>query len=187
MESRFCCVADDALRLLKDGNIKYLTAQTSEGDISLQRRVKTFTDGQKPYAVVVSCSDSRVLPESIFSAGIGELFVVRVVGNVVDDCVLASVEYAVSNLGAPLVVILGHTGCGAVSSAINNNASGRIVPIIHNIQAAICDEKDDCKASLLNVTAGVDKVKQAFQTCYANIKIVGAMYFADTGKVEFLQ
>ncbi len=80
--------------------------------------------------MVISCSDSRVIPESIFSASIGDLFVIRVVGNVVDSTVLASMHYAVSHFNVPLVVVLGHTGCGAVNAAINDNASGLIKPTI---------------------------------------------------------
>ena len=86
--------AEEALSKLKQGNEKYLNAATGTGDISKEIRKDTCENGQYPYAVVVTCSDSRVIPESIFSAGIGELFVIRVAGNVINDFQLGSVEYA---------------------------------------------------------------------------------------------
>ena len=89
-----CTLAwEKALSALKEGNEKFLNANKSEGNISLDIRKYTYTNGQKPFAVVISCSDSRVIPESIFSASIGDLFVIRVVGNVVDSTVLASMHY----------------------------------------------------------------------------------------------
>lgn len=174
-----------SLAKLEEGNRKYLSAKTSEGDISLELRRQTFQNGQRPYAVVVSCSDSRVIPESIFSAGIGDLFVIRVVGNVVDKTVLASVDYAVSHLGVPLVLVLGHTGCGAVNAAIAENASGLIESTIQQIKAVIGSEKDDYKASLKNVEAGVAEINKAICAKNPNAKAIGAMYIADTGKVQF--
>ncbi|MDE6273568.1 MAG: carbonic anhydrase, partial [Clostridiales bacterium] len=101
--------AQVALKRLKAGNANYLNATTGLGDISPEKRAETSINGQNPYAVVVSCSDSRVIPECIFSAGIGELFVVRVAGNVIDQHALGSIEYAVEHLGCRLIVVLGHT------------------------------------------------------------------------------
>ena len=87
--------AGEALKKLKEGNLNYLTAEKNSGDISPAIREKTYLHGQYPYAVVVTCADSRVIPESIFSAGIGELFVIRAAGNVIDNVQLGSIEYAV--------------------------------------------------------------------------------------------
>ena len=97
-----------------EGNSRYLTSIHSAGDVSPAMRLKTASEGQSPYAIVICCSDSRVLPESIFSAGIGELFVIRVAGNVLDRHQLGSIEYAAEHLGCKLILVLGHTGCGAV-------------------------------------------------------------------------
>ena len=105
--------ASEALKKLQDGNQRYLTAETSTGNISSILRKKTTDEGQLPYAIVITCSDSRVIPESIFMAGIGEIFVIRVAGNVMDNHQLGSVEYAADHLGTKLVVVLGHTHCGA--------------------------------------------------------------------------
>ena len=91
--------ADQALEKLKNGNTLYLISKIGSGDISPRRRLDTSDNGQQPYAIVITCSDSRVIPESIFGAGIGDLFVIRVAGNVMDDHQLGSVEYAASHLG----------------------------------------------------------------------------------------
>lgn len=186
MEKKFDGSWETALQLLKKGNEQSLNSVTSQGDISLELRKSAFTNGQKPYAVIVSCSDSRVIPESIFTASIGDLFVIRVVGNVVDSIVLARMEYAVAHLGVPLVVILGHTGCGAVNSAIDGNANGRVKDIIQKISMAIGEEKDDYLAANSNVKAGVNEFKQALGKDFPKVKVLGAIYLADTGKVEFL-
>ena len=107
-----------ALERLKAGNKNYIDAKKGSSDVSPEIRLETSKNGQKPYAIIISCSDSRVIPEYIFSAGIGELFVVRVAGNVIDNFQLGSIEYAAEHLGCKLVVALGHTQCGAVVSAM---------------------------------------------------------------------
>ena len=111
--------ADEALMRLREGNARYLQAENAAGDVSPALRRTTFEHGQHPYAIVLACSDSRVIPEAIFSAGIGELFVIRVAGNVVDNHQLGSIEYAEDHLGCNLVVVLGHTACGAVDAALH--------------------------------------------------------------------
>ena len=105
--------AAQALEKLKEGNRMYVENEKSYPDVSLSKRRETALHGQQPYAVIISCSDSRVIPESIFHAGIGELFDIRVAGNVMDDHQLGSVEYAATHLGVKLIVVLGHDHCGA--------------------------------------------------------------------------
>lgn len=102
-----------ALEKLKAGNARYIDAKVNSEDISQAKRTDTLVDGQKPYAIIITCSDSRVIPENIFMTGIGELFVIRIAGNVIDEHQLGSIEYAASHLGAPLIVVMGHTHCGA--------------------------------------------------------------------------
>ena len=109
--------ATEAKKKLIEGNQKYLDAKAGTGDISKALRLQTAEQGQHPYAIVITCSDSRVIPESIFSAGIGDLFVIRVAGNVLDNHQLGSIEYAAEHLGTKLIVMLGHTRCGAARSA----------------------------------------------------------------------
>ena len=174
------------LRMLCD----YKHAENGSGDISRRIRLFTWTKGQSPYAIIVTCSDSRVIPENIFSAGIGELFVIRLAGNVIDDQQLGSIEYAAGHLGCRLVVVLGHTHCGAVDAAINQEPSGYIRYITDEIKKAIGDETDPYKASCLNVRHSVQEIEKSL--CIHNIeeetglRVVGAMYHIEDGSVEFL-
>lgn len=175
--------AQDALAKLKEGNEKFLTAQTPIGDISPQLRQKTAMEGQFPYAIIVTCSDSRVVPESIFSAGIGELFVIRVAGFVVNQTQLGSIEYAADHLGTPLVVVLGHTQCGAVGTALHHHeVEGALKVIIDEIVKVIGDEKNPDEAVKLNVKNSCKVIEED----KISAKVVGAVYHIDSGKVEFL-
>jgi carbonic anhydrase len=179
--------AAEALQKLKEGNQIYLTAETNPGDISSKIRKFTCENGQSPYAVVITCSDSRVIPESIFSAGIGELFVIRVAGNVMDKHQLGSVEYAVDHLGTNLVVVLGHEHCGAVGAALNSDPDGYVKFITDEIRKAIGEEKDELRASCLNVERSVSVIKDSLNIQEDNkVKVCGAFYYIGSGKVEFL-
>ena len=136
--------------------------------------------------MIVTCSDSRVIPESIFSAGIGELFVVRSAGNVIGGHELGSVEYAVSHLGCPLVVVMGHTSCGAVGAAILHEGHGHVKLITDRIREAIGDETDVNRACALNAVQGVADLKFGLEQELENAAVIGAVYRMDTGRVEFL-
>ena len=169
---------------------EYKHAENGSGDISRRIRLFTWTKGQSPYAIIVTCSDSRFIPENIFSAGIGELFVIRLAGNVIDDHQLGSIEYATGHLGRRLVVVLGHTHCGAVDAAIHHEPEGYIKYITDEIKKAIGDETDPYKASCLNVRHSVREIEKSL--CIHNIeeetglRVVGAMYHIEDGSVEFL-
>lgn len=179
--------ATDAISKLKSGNERYLDAATNPGDVSKQIRQKTCDEGQSPYAIVITCSDSRVIPESIFCAGIGELFTIRVAGNVMDHHQLGSVEYAADHLGTNLVVVLGHTHCGAVGAAVTSSPDGFVKYITDEIKKAIGDEKDALKASCLNVERSVSIIKEKLNlTDESPLKVCGAIYHIDSGKVEFM-
>ena len=187
MTVEYTVSADEAVEKLKLGNEKYLQSRTSSGDISPEARRETCENGQKPYAVIVTCSDSRVIPESIFSAGIGELFVIRVAGNVMDDQ-LGSIEYAVEHLGIRLVAVLGHDHCGAVDAAINHDPEGYIKFITDEIKLAIGDEQDDYKACCLNVKRSVAVIESSFEIHREQqhgLKVIGALYRLADGRVEF--
>ena len=177
-----CIVALAALERLKEGNKIYINAAKAVGDVSPEKRVDTFKNGQHPYAVVVSCADSRVIPEAIFSAGIGDLFVIRVAGNVVGNYELGSIEYAVEHLGCRLVLVLGHTGCGAVNAALSEN-HGFVRHITDEIRHAIGSETDATKASALNAKQSVSRIKNAFQR--EDLLVVGALYHTESGAVDF--
>ena len=182
--------AAEALQKLKEGNLHYLSAMTNPGDISPKIRQKTCEAGQSPYAVIVTCSDSRVIPEGIFSAGIGELFVIRVAGNVMDHHQLGSIEYAVEHLRSKLVVVLGHEHCGAVGAAMQGEPGGFVKYITDEIRRAIGDEKDENRACCLNVERAVSVIKESFgisESNEAEFKVCGAFYHIGSGEVEFFE
>ena len=190
MSTTVKCTADEALEKLKEGNARYLGAATSAGDISTALRKKTSVEGQFPYAIVITCSDSRVIPESIFSAGIGELFVIRVAGNVIDDHQLGSIEYAAGHLGSRLVLVMGHDHCGAVDAAIHHAPAGFIKSITDEIKKAIGDETDPYAASCLNVRNSIKKIEESLKIGQddetRDMRVCGAVYHLEDGRVEFL-
>ena len=174
--------------MLKDGNEAYLAAERGEGCVSPEKRTEVLEKGQRPYAVIVSCSDSRVVPEYIFSAGLGDLFVIRVAGNVIDDHQLGSIEYAAEHLGIRLIVVLGHDHCGAVDAAINHDPEGYIKFITDEIRLAIGSETDDYRACCLNVKRSVEVIESSFEIHREEehgLRVIGALYRLESGRVEF--
>ena len=180
----------DIINRLKEGNEKYLTALTGTEDISPAIREETTVNGQHPYAIIIACSDSRVIPESIFSAGIGDLFVIRVAGNVIDSHQLGSIEYAAAHLHTNVIIVLGHTNCGAVSATLEGDGDGNIRYITDQIKLAIGTEKNPYWAGCLNVKRGVSIIKQTLDEHHKisldKLDVLGAMYDIKTGKVEWL-
>lgn len=180
--------AETALEMLKQGNQRYLDAKTGSGNISAEKRIDTLKNGQRPYAVIVTCSDSRVIPEYVFSADIGDLFVIRVAGNVMDDHQLGSIEYAAEHLGIRLIVVLGHDHCGAVDAAINHDPDGYIKFITDEIRLAVGSETDDYKACCLNVRRSVSIIEESMEIQHEEahgLKVIGALYRLASGTVEF--
>ena len=153
-----------------------------------QLRLETAEHGQHPYAIVVCCSDSRVIPEQIFHATIGDLFVIRVAGNVLDKHQLGSIEYAAGHLHCQHVVVLGHTGCGAVAAALSGGGDGFIRYITDEILAAAGSERDPDKACCLNVAHSVDRLKKEFSEHpeVGEAVVEGAVYDIRTGEVRWL-
>lgn len=179
--------AAEALEKLKEGNQRYVSADKNTGDISQYIRKVTCEEGQTPYAIVVACSDSRVIPESIFMAGIGELFVIRVAGNVMDHHQLGSIEYAAGHLGTNLVVVLGHEHCGAVGAALSSEPDGYVKTITDVIRDAIGDEKDEYRATCLNVEKGVEIIKDSLGIKEGDdLKVCGVYYHIGSGAVDFM-
>ena len=175
---------------LMEGNERFISEGLRKGDISAIIRKKTCMEGQKPYAVVITCSDSRVIPEAIFDAGIGDLFVIRVAGNVIDNHQLGSIEYAAEHLGTKLIVVLGHTHCGAVDAAIHHDPEGYIKFITDEIQKAAGEETDPFEAGCLNVRYSIKKIEESLvirNEEERGLLVVGAMYDIETGKAVFLE
>ena len=181
---------ENALEKLKEGNKRYITAELNTSDVSQLKRVEALDKGQAPYAIIITCSDSRVIPENIFMTGIGELFVIRIAGNVIDEHQLGSIEYAASHLGAPLIVVMGHTHCGAVDAAINHDPEGYIKFITDKIKAAIGSEKDPYKAACMNVKECEKEIEASLEIQEVEhlegLKVIGAMYHLENGIVDFL-
>src|SRR5438094_3473289 len=162
-----------------------------------ERRAE-LTKSQHPFAIIVSCSDSRVPPEIVFDQGLGDLFVLRVAGNVIDDHSLGSIEYAVNDLAVRLIVVLGHQRCGAIKAAketiaANGKAPGHIESLVTAIRPAVeATVKGDLEAT---IKANVKNVTQALRSSTpvlkpkvdsGELKVVGANYSLDTGSVSFL-
>ena len=152
------------------------------------RRIDTAENGQHPYAIVVCCSDSRVIPEEIFHAGIGDLFVIRVAGNVLDNHQIGSIEYAAGHLHCMHIIVLGHTGCGAVAAALSGGGDGFIKYITDDILEAVGDERDPDRACCLNVEHAVSRLTQDFASHpeAGEALIEGAVYDIRTGEVRWL-
>lgn len=180
---------EEALDRLIEGNKRYVSALQGIGDTSPERRKKTV-GGQQPYAIIITCSDSRVIPEAVFSAGIGDLFVIRIAGNVIDDHQLGSIEYAAEHLGTGLIVVLGHNHCGAVDAAMNHSPEGYIKFITDEIVKAIGDEKDEYKACCLNALHSKQLIEESLlirddERKYG-LKVVTAIYHLETGEADLI-
>lgn len=187
--------ADEALARLRAGNEAFLCEHVNGGDVSLAAVRRLFEEGQAPFACIVTCADSRVVPEHLFMAGLGELFCIRVAGNVVGDMELASCLYAVEHLHTPLIVVLGHTHCGAIETAIEAAGCphavdlGAVAPLVASVSAAIGDECDPYAASVANVRAGVRALVEDAGIAglmRTGLRICGAIYHTHSGCVEFL-
>ena len=188
--------ADKALARLMMGNQRYVRHKEQHPDQSLARR-KELEAGQHPFAVVLSCSDSRVPPELLFDEGLGDLFVIRVAGNVVDDAVLGSIEYAVEHLGTKLVMVLGHEKCGAVSAAVEaGTGTGHIKALVTAIRPSVeasakepGDRIHNCViANARRVAQQVRESEPVLKDAVAKhlVKVVAADYALDSGKVNLL-
>ena len=187
--------AEEAIALLKQGNERFLNDQSEQINISSERRT-ALKAGQSPYAIVVSCSDSRVSPSHVFNAGLGEVFEIRVAGNVLDDMALGSVEYGAEHLDTPVIVVMGHESCGAVTATYNavtkkQKVEGHISSIVDAITPSIVATHASSieDAAHENVQHVIDQIKadEAIAPLIkeGKVKVVGAYYTLD-GKVTFL-
>ena len=176
------------LKRLLDGNLEYIEAKRNHlGDISKEIREKTHHHGQNPIALVICCSDSRVIPEKIFMVGIGDLFVVRIAGNVLDNYGLASLEYAIIHLDIKVVLVLGHTKCGAIGAAIHNESGRYINYLVNHIKDSIGNEIDPTKAAISNVKKVVEEIKELDIKGIDDCLITGGIYHTLSGKVDIIK
>ncbi|HUS76281.1 MAG TPA: carbonic anhydrase [Methanothrix sp.] len=195
-EEKSGITGEQALQNLMEGNARYASGNASHPDQSVERRSELIA-GQHPFAVIVGCSDSRVPPEVIFDQGLGDIFVIRTAGQVLDDVAIGSIEYAVEHLAVPLVVVLGHDSCGAVTAAVmGGEAEGHLDSIVNFIEPAVDDAREMGNASDLlnnsidnNVYNIVDELKDSQPILSEKVEngellIVGARYHLDSGEVE---
>lgn len=191
---------DEALQKLMDGNKRYVSGSLVKKDLGDTKR-KELAKGQKPFAIVVTCSDSRVPPELLFDQGLGDIFIIRVAGNVVDQIALGSIEYGAEHLNAPLLFILGHSKCGAVTATIDakGEPEGNIGAIVKKIMPAAekAKKKGGTKDEVLE-TAIKENVKNVYKDVMKSkiishlvqedkLKIVAGEYNITTGKIEMIE
>jgi len=190
--------ADEALRRLELGNARFVGGRlsgTTPAWIAESRR--KVAQGQKPFAIIVGCSDSRVGPEVVFDQHVGDLFVIRTAGEVVDPVGMGSIEYAVAHLGTPLLVVLGHQRCGAVTAAVSGEKEpGHIGAVLKAIRPAVRIAKgragdpveNAVRAQALQVAAQLNASRPVLKDAVRSgkLKIVAARYDLDSGKVSWL-
>src|SRR6266513_465761 len=188
----------DALSRLKEGNERCTSGNLQHPGQTTERRAE-LTKSQHPFAIILSCSDSRVPPEIVFDQGLGDLFIVRVAGNVIDDEGLGSIEYGVDVLGARLIVVLGHQSCGAVDAAMKTvaakgKAPGHIQSLVTAIKPVVdSTPKGDLDTMIkANVKHVVDALRSSTPILKArvesgDVQVMGGYYTLDTGAVTFLE
>ena len=193
--------ADEALRRLIDGNERFLNGTTRWDRVTVAA-LTTLADGQQPYATILGCSDSRVPPELVFDTGLGELFVVRVAGNVFSGEVAGTLQYAGVHLGTPLFVVLGHSGCGAVEAALEARRAGvthesgirllveSVLPALEDVDPSLPLDAQMLMAVEHNVRWTLRQIARTEQGRQrlrdGRLKLVGGIYEITTGRVHWM-
>lgn len=198
--------ADEALEKLKEGNRKFVAGEITI-DLSLSQRAELAKD-QEPFAIILGCSDSRVPAELVFNQGLGDLFVIRVAGNIVAPSQIGSVEFAAEQFGTPLVVVLGHSQCGAIKATVESLMSpdqrpaGSLMSIVKRVAPSVeilmqTYLRDDMErltkyAVRANVLASVNQLRHGSEVLEQliaknGLRVVGAEYSLETGEVDFFE
>ena len=183
----------EVVQRLKDGNDRFV-ADSLDGQLQDSSRRTSLTSGQDPYAIILSCADSRVVPELAFDTGLGEIFVVRVAGNIANSSSIASIEYAVAHIGTPVIVVLGHESCGAVTAAVNGGDNGynlnhllaHINPAINASPAGASVNdvvKKNAEMTANELVGRSAIIRGAVES--GKLKIIPAYYNLGTGKIDF--
>jgi len=195
-ETQATMTPQKSLQFLKEGNQRFQHNLKANRD--LLEQVSGTSKGQYPFAVILSCIDSRVPAELVFDQGIGDVFSARVAGNIINEDILGSMEYACKVAGSKIVVVMGHSKCGAVTAACKHVELGNITPLLDKIQpavSAIDEEMSDAKVekvAAMNVKLSIERVRNessilAELEAAGEIEIVGAMYDVTTGTVTFYE
>lgn len=188
--------ASDPLHRLSVGNERYVAGEVIHPRQNAERRAETV-NGQQPFAIILTCADSRVAPEIFFDQGIGDLFVIRNAGNLVDDHVLGTIEYGVEHLHATLVVVVGHSKCGAVAATVAGGVPpGHIGSILDSIAPAVVETANAADRVDAAVRANARRMAEQIASAKpilahavkeGHVKVVAARYDLATGKVEFFE
>lgn len=182
----------EALEKLKEGNSRFVNNKLEHNNLNPERRSQ-LSGGQNPFAIILSCADSRVIPEFAFDTGLGELFVVRVAGNVANTSSIASIEYAVANLDVKLIVVMGHESCGAVMAAIKGGDAGpNLNHLVYMIEPALAQSKNNSVPEVVKENARINAKKLIDKSDIISaalkgkdVKIVTAYYNLESGIVDF--
>jgi carbonic anhydrase len=185
-----------ALNRLMAGNARFVAARWENANRSPERRAQLL-QGQKPFAAILGCADSRVPPEVVFDQGLGDLFVLRVAGNVATDHIIASVEYAVAHLGVPLVMVLGHSRCGAVTATLHRQATGGHLPKLASLIEPACLQTHGAPGDPIEQAARANARRMAARmreesaiiaeaAAAERVGIVAAYYDLGSGTIELL-
>lgn len=193
---------EGAQTMLKNGNSRFVSGEKKRPNQGPERRQATARNGQKPFATILSCADSRVVPELIFDQGIGDVFVVRVAGNVADTDEIGSMEYGTEHLGTPLLVVMGHTKCGAVTAVMEGaGVEGSIPALVDNIAPAASKTramnpgaktkelipdaiKENVWQSMADLLNGSEIIRDLVRE--KKLMVVGAVYDIESGRVKWL-
>lgn len=191
-ELPFCPEAEEALQTLMSGNALFLEKRHNPAELTDRIRLQTAHEGQHPRAALLCCADSRVPPEHIFSAGIGELFVIRNAGNVVSPTALGSLEYAAAHLHVPLILIMGHRGCGAVTAAFQKHKEpGALGALIAEVHVGVGRAHDPRQAERNNLLHSLEALGESEVlrdlADRGRLAFAGAIYDIRTGAVELLR
>ena len=201
-ESQSKMTSKSALQMLKDGNARFISGKSFDRDLAEQ--IKETSEGQYPFATILSCIDSRVSSELVFDQGIGDIFNVRIAGNVVDEDVLGSLEFTTKIMGSKVILVLGHSSCGAIKGACDNAKMGNLTELLSKIKPAVdaiaSDNQDRTsknhdfveKVAKENVILAIKNLTDKSQVLTelvekGEIIIVGGMYDVETGKVTFYE
>ncbi len=191
--------AKEALKRLKEGNQRFVEERVIRPNQTYERMMRV-SEGQHPFASILSCSDSRVLPEMLFDQGLGDLFVVRIVGNVADTDEIGSLEYGTGHLGSQLIVVLGHSKCGAVTAVANGSSMGGHIPaLVDNIIPAVKKARGEGikeeglidRAIELNAFQGIEDIlirskEIRHLVFHKKVTLVAAVYDVSTGRVKWM-
>jgi carbonic anhydrase len=201
-ESQATVTPDKALQFLKEGNNRFIN--NLKINRNLLEQVNDTREGQWPFAIVLSCIDSRTSAELVFDQGLGDIFSVRIAGNILNEDILGSMEFATKVVGSRIIVVLGHSKCGAVKGACDHIEMGNLTTLLNKIQPAVYEEKSTKenrnskndtfveKVASLNVKLTMERIRKESDIirdleASGAIKIVGGMYDVDSGKVDFYE